>query len=60
MENYRNYRNEYSTNELAKPFKQRAKERDKKKYLSARFSLTDEGEFQVTTKRIKTVQIRLI
>ncbi|KAI6184090.1 hypothetical protein M3Y97_00559200 [Aphelenchoides bicaudatus] len=42
---YREYQNEYSINELAKPFKQRSKERDKKKYLSARFALTDDGEF---------------
>jgi hypothetical protein len=49
---YREYQNEYSTNELAKPFKQRSKERDKKKYLSARFALTDEGEFTVCFRLI--------
>lgn len=44
---YRDYQNEYSVNELAKSCKQRGKERDKKKYLSARFALTEEGEFNV-------------
>jgi hypothetical protein len=51
---YREYQNEYSVNELAKPSKQRSKERDKKKYLSARFALTEEGEFTVCLLNNKT------
>lgn len=46
---YREYENAYSVNEFAKPFKQRAKERDRKKYLSARFALVEEGEFAVSS-----------
>lgn len=41
------YVNQYSVNEYAKNPVQRAKERDKKKYMSGRFSLMDEGEFEV-------------
>lgn len=41
------YVNQYSINEYAKNPIQRAKERDKKKYMSGRFSLMDEGEFEV-------------
>lgn len=41
------YVNQYSMNEYAKNPIQRAKERDKKKYMSGRFSLMDEGEFEV-------------
>lgn len=48
---YREYQNEYSTNEFGKSFKQRSKERDKKKYLSARFALTEEGEFTWTVPK---------
>ncbi|CAD5215339.1 unnamed protein product [Bursaphelenchus xylophilus] len=42
---YREYINEYTTNELAKSSKQRAKEKDKRRYMSLRFALTDENEF---------------
>ncbi|MCP9257668.1 hypothetical protein DINM_000928 [Dirofilaria immitis] len=47
------YINQYSTNEYAKNPIQRAKERDKKKYMSGRFSLMDEGEFEVTKNKYK-------
>ncbi|KAI6196928.1 hypothetical protein M3Y94_01165600 [Aphelenchoides besseyi] len=42
---YRDYINEYAINDFAKPAYQRTKERDRRKYLSLRFALTDEGEF---------------
>ncbi|CAD5210998.1 unnamed protein product [Bursaphelenchus okinawaensis] len=42
---YREYINEYTTNELAKSSKQRNKEKDKRRYMSQRFSLMDEYEF---------------
>lgn len=54
---YRDYQNEYSTNDLAKPFKQRCKERDKKKYLSARFALADDYEFVVCFACIFSITI---
>jgi len=44
---YREYTNQYATNELAKSPYTRAKERDKRKYMCSRFSLVDEGEFSV-------------
>ncbi|KAI6172173.1 hypothetical protein M3Y98_00943600 [Aphelenchoides besseyi] len=42
---YRDYINEYAINDFAKPAYQRTKERDRRKYLSLRFALTDEGGF---------------
>ncbi|VDN05007.1 unnamed protein product [Thelazia callipaeda] len=42
------YINQFRTNEYAKSPIQRAKERDKKKYMCGRFSLMDEGEFSWT------------
>lgn len=48
---YRNYVNQYSVNELAKSPYLRAKDRDKTKYMSTRFALTDEGEFEVSAIR---------
>lgn len=44
---YRNYVNQYTTNDFAKSPYARAKDRDKKKYMCSRFSLCDEGEFLV-------------
>ncbi|KAM3720121.1 putative nucleosome-remodeling factor subunit [Dirofilaria immitis] len=49
------YINQYSTNEYAKNPIQRAKERDKKKYMSGRFSLMDEGEFEWTVTKGRTL-----
>uniref|UniRef100_A0A914R7M1 Uncharacterized protein n=1 Tax=Parascaris equorum TaxID=6256 RepID=A0A914R7M1_PAREQ len=42
------YVNQYSVNDYAKTPYLRAKERDKKKYLCGRFSLADEGAFEVS------------
>lgn len=44
---YRDYQNEFATNELTKSHQQRKRELDKRKYLGARFALADEGEFSV-------------
>lgn len=44
---YRDYINQYSVNEYAKSPYQRAKDRDRRKYMCSRFSLADEGEFNV-------------
>lgn len=44
---YRSYENQYIVNEYAKSPYLRAKDRDRKKYLSLRFSLTDDGTFDV-------------
>uniref|UniRef100_A0A182EDU5 DDT domain-containing protein n=2 Tax=Onchocerca ochengi TaxID=42157 RepID=A0A182EDU5_ONCOC len=49
------YVNQYSINEYAKNPIQRAKERDKKKYMSGRFSLMDEGEFEWTLAKGRTL-----
>ncbi|VIO94057.1 PHD-finger family protein [Brugia malayi] len=49
------YVNQYSMNEYAKNPIQRAKERDKKKYMSGRFSLMDEGEFEWTVAKGRTL-----
>uniref|UniRef100_A0A158Q8A9 Bm3641 n=1 Tax=Elaeophora elaphi TaxID=1147741 RepID=A0A158Q8A9_9BILA len=49
------YVNQYSMNEYAKNPIQRAKERDKKKYMSGRFSLMDEGEFEWTVMKGRTL-----
>ena len=45
---YRDYINEYAINDFAKSPQQRTKERDRKKYLAARFSLVEEGHFSVS------------
>lgn len=45
---FRSYVNQYSVNDYAKTPYLRAKERDKKKYLCGRFSLADEGAFEVS------------
>ncbi|CAG9536170.1 unnamed protein product [Cercopithifilaria johnstoni] len=49
------YVNQYSMNEYAKNPIQRAKERDRKKYMSGRFSLMDEGEFEWTVTKGRTL-----
>ncbi|VBB31827.1 unnamed protein product [Acanthocheilonema viteae] len=49
------YVNQYSINEYAKNPVQRAKERDRKKYMSGRFSLMDEGEFEWTVTKGRTL-----
>lgn len=47
---YRNYENQYSFNDYAKSPYARARDRDRRKYFSGRFSLTDEGTFDVSFK----------
>lgn len=49
---YKDYVNQYSENEFAKSPYQRAKDRDRRKYMCSRFSLMDEGEFNVIFKFI--------
>ncbi|KAI1720070.1 DDT domain-containing protein [Ditylenchus destructor] len=51
---YRDYINQYSVNDFAKSPYMRAKERDKRKYMSSRFSLMDEGEFSWTCPKGKS------
>ena len=44
---YRKYVNHYSTSDYAKTPYARAKERDRQKYMAGKFSLADEGTFEV-------------
>ena len=54
---YRDYINEYAINDFAKSTQQRTKERDKKRYLNIRFSLTEESEFAVRVQILLTLVV---
>ena len=54
---FRIYTNHYSTVPLAKPSALRIKERDKKKYMCGRFSLSDEGHFEWSLAKVTQVSM---